>query len=70
MTTATFESITAHAPAGALCADCKCSCAGETVAIYREAGPLGGTLTTYRHLSNADCDAAKARSAAFWEDEK
>lgn len=58
--------LTAHAPAGALCADCWCSCAGETVVVERQPGPLGGTLTTYRHLHGDDCRAAQARSAAYW----
>lgn len=58
--------ITAHAPAGALCADCGCGCAGETVVIERRAGPLGGTLRTYRHLHSDDCQAARTRSDRFW----
>jgi hypothetical protein len=55
-----------RAPIGALCKYCGCPCGGEYVTADARPGPLGGTLTTYTHLTATACLVARQRAERVW----
>jgi len=67
----TLEATACIAPPSAICADCGCSAAGDTVIVTHEHDALLELpLRTYRHVSAGGCLVARARSEAFWYGEE